>query len=50
VQFQGELIGQGRDAAVRALTESPELAGKLKEAVLAARPGMEPAEKTAKAA
>jgi recombination protein RecA len=37
VQYQGELIGQGKEAAIRALAENPELAGKIKEAVLASR-------------
>jgi len=43
VQFQGELIGQGKDAATRALVENPELAGKIKDAILAVRAGAEPA-------
>jgi recombination protein RecA len=47
IQFQGELIGQGREAAVRALNESPELAGKVNGAVLAARPGAVVEEKAA---
>lgn len=36
VQFNGELIGQGREAAQRALGESPELAAKVLDAVMAA--------------
>jgi recombination protein RecA len=39
VQFNGELIGQGREAAVRALGEDAGLAAKVMEAVMAARPG-----------
>jgi recombination protein RecA len=39
VQFSGELIGQGREAALRALGENPGLAGRITEAVLAAQPG-----------
>ena len=34
VQFEGELIGQGRDAARKALMEKPELAQKIREAIL----------------
>jgi len=37
LQFDGELIGQGRDAAARALAEKPELAQKIVAAVLAKR-------------
>ena len=37
IQFQGELIGQGKDAARRTLTEKPELAKKIQEATLAKR-------------
>ncbi len=44
VQFNGELIGQGREAAIRALAESTELAGRITEAVLAVRPDEVPAE------
>jgi len=39
VQFNGELVGQGRDATTRALGESPELAAKVTAAVQAARLG-----------
>jgi recombination protein RecA len=39
IQFNGELIGQGREAATKALGESAELAGKLTEAVQAAWAG-----------
>jgi recombination protein RecA len=41
VQFNGELIGQGREATVRALTENTSLADQVTEAVLGARPGGE---------
>jgi recombination protein RecA len=37
LQFQGELIGQGKEAAQRALVEKPELATKIVEAILAKR-------------
>ncbi len=37
LQFQGELIGQGRDAARKALAEKPELAKKIVDAILAKR-------------
>ena len=37
LQFNGELIGQGKDAAQRALVEKPELARKIVEAILARR-------------
>jgi len=37
VQFNGELIGQGREAATRALEESPDLVAKVTEAVQIAR-------------
>ncbi|MCL4789123.1 MAG: recombinase RecA [Verrucomicrobia bacterium] len=37
LQFNGELIGQGKDAAQRTLAEKPELAGKIVEAILARR-------------
>src|SRR5215470_12783199 len=39
LQFNGELIGQGKDAAKKALTEKPELGGKITEAILAKRNG-----------
>ncbi|MFM7816831.1 MAG: recombinase RecA, partial [Verrucomicrobiota bacterium] len=35
IQFQGELIGQGKDSARKALAEKPELAQKIKDAILA---------------
>ncbi|MBM3879852.1 MAG: recombinase RecA [Verrucomicrobia bacterium] len=37
LQFAGELIGQGKDAAQRALQEKPDLARKILEAILAKR-------------
>jgi recombination protein RecA len=37
LQFAGELIGQGKDAAQKALVEKPELATKIVEAIMAKR-------------
>jgi recombination protein RecA len=37
IQFQGELIGQGKDAARKTLAEKPELAKKIQEATLSKR-------------
>ena len=37
IQFQGELIGQGKDATRRTLAEKPDLAKKIQEATLAKR-------------
>ena len=37
IQFQGELIGQGKDATRRTLAEKPDLARKIQEATLAKR-------------
>ncbi len=37
LQFNGELIGQGKEAAQRALTEQPELAQKIVDAIMAKR-------------
>ncbi len=37
LQFNGELIGQGKEAAQKALAESPELAAKIVEAIMAKR-------------
>ncbi len=37
LQFNGELIGQGKDAAQKALAESPALADKIVEAIMAKR-------------
>src|SRR5438045_328470 len=39
LQFSGELIGQGKDAAQKALAENPALAGKIITAILAKRAG-----------
>jgi recombination protein RecA len=37
LQFEGELIGQGKEAAQKALVEKPELAGKIVSAIMAKR-------------
>ena len=37
LQFNGELIGQGREAAEKALAEKPELAAAIVEAIMAKR-------------
>ena len=37
LQFEGDLIGQGKDAAKKALIEKPDLAKKITEAILAKR-------------
>ncbi len=37
LQFNGELIGQGKEAAQKALTEKPELGAKIIEAIMAKR-------------
>jgi recombination protein RecA len=37
LQFNGELIGQGKDAAQKAMSEKPELATKIVEAIMAKR-------------
>jgi recombination protein RecA len=37
LQFDGELVGQGKDAAKKALIDKPELAQKIVEAILAKR-------------
>src|SRR6202451_4236357 len=39
LQFEGELIGQGKDAAQKALVEKPALAKKIVDAILAKRNG-----------
>ncbi len=39
LQFEGELIGQGKEAAQKALVEKPELAKKIVDAILAKRLG-----------
>jgi recombination protein RecA len=43
LQFGGELIGQGREAAAQTLLEKPDLAKKIIEAILAKRAGPAPA-------
>jgi recombination protein RecA len=43
LQFSGELIGQGKDAAHKALAEKPELSAKIVEAIMAKRAGAPPA-------
>ena len=40
LQFDGELIGQGKDAAQKALAEKPELAKKIIEAIMVKRNGV----------
>jgi recombination protein RecA len=42
LQFNGELIGQGKDAAQKALAEKPEIAKKIVEAIMAKRNGISP--------
>ncbi|MDB6029698.1 MAG: recA [Verrucomicrobiales bacterium] len=42
LQFNGELIGQGKDAAQKALAEKPEIARKIVEAIMAKRNGIPP--------
>jgi recombination protein RecA len=37
LQFEGELIGQGKDAAQKAMVEKPALAKKIVDAILAKR-------------
>ena len=49
LQFNGDLIGQGKEATKKALTEKPELAKQIVEAILAKRAGAAPAEKAEKA-
>ena len=43
LQFQGELVGQGKDAARQALVEKPDLARKIHEAIIAKRTAPAPA-------
>jgi recombination protein RecA len=43
LQFQGELIGQGKEAAQKALLERPELAVKILEAIKARKASLAPA-------
>src|SRR5205809_1143074 len=42
LQFDGELLGQGKDAAQKALAEKPELAGKIVSAIMAKRGTVSP--------
>ena len=42
LQFEGDLIGQGKDAAQKALAEKPELAKKIVEAIMTKRSGAAP--------
>src|SRR5438128_3724958 len=42
LQFDGELIGQGKDAAQKALAEKPELASKIVEAIMVKRSAVAP--------
>jgi recombination protein RecA len=44
LQFEGELIGQGKDAAQKALLEKPELAAKIVQAIMLKRNGGNAAE------
>ena len=37
IQFEGELIGQGKDSAQKAMAEKPALAKKIMDAILAKR-------------
>ena len=39
LQFEGELIGQGKEAAQRAMVEKPELARKIVDAIMLKRNG-----------
>ncbi len=43
LQFEGELIGQGKDAAQKALAEKPELARRIVDAIMARRNAAAPA-------
>ncbi len=43
LQFDGELIGQGKEAAQKALAEKPELSAKIIEAIMAKRRAQAPA-------
>src|SRR5215472_8664739 len=43
LQFEGELIGQGKEAAQKALAEKPELGSKIVEAIMAKRTSAIPA-------
>ena len=48
LQFAGELIGQGKDAAQKAMAEKPELAKKIVEAIMAKRAAVVPVAVAAK--
>jgi recombination protein RecA len=37
IQFEGELIGQGKDAAQKAMAEKPEIARRMVEAIMLKR-------------
>ena len=43
LQFDGELIGQGKEAAQKALADKPELAQKIVAAIMAKRNAAAPA-------
>jgi recombination protein RecA len=43
LQFEGELIGQGKDAAQKAMAETPALAAKIVAAIMAKRAAAAPA-------
>jgi recombination protein RecA len=43
LQFEGELIGQGKEAAQKALAEQPELAQKIVNAIMVRRNAAAPA-------
>jgi len=43
LQFEGALIGQGKEAAQKALAETPELAKKIVNAIMAKRNAVAPA-------
>jgi len=43
IQFEGELVGQGREAARKAMVENPDLAKKIVEAIYTERNGGQPA-------
>ena len=43
LQFEGELIGQGKDAAQKALVEKPEISKRIVDAIMAKRAAQAPA-------
>src|SRR6201985_1220006 len=47
IQFEGELIGQGKEAAQKAMAEKPDLAKKIVDAILAKRLGVAEAKEAA---